>query len=107
MTPMQELQTFAVLAIALEAARSHANYEEIVATQSYRWGAGVPMVVDILPITPYRLLWGDALDILIAMQIFLSTNPCTAHVSIHENDEDVRYLGELILMVSTSTVSGS
>ncbi len=105
-TPTEQLRAFAALAVVLQAARGHPDYGRVVGTQSYRWGDGVPVVVVIGP-EPGSLLWGDIIDTVIAVQIFLSTNPYTTFVAIYSDDAQKRYLGLFTLSASTSTVSSS
>ena len=107
MTTQQTLDAFAVLAVVLEAARTYPDYQVVYEGETYRWGTEEQMVVDISPGLSGRLLWGDIMDTAIAVQIFLSEIPCTTYVRIHEDDEAKIYLGELLLSVSTSTVSSS
>ena len=106
-TTLQILWAYAVLALVLEAARTHADNDVVYGTVTYRWGTGAPMVASISPGPSRRLLWGDVLDTIIAVQNFLATIPCTHWVQINENNEAKSHLGVFYLEASMSTVSSS
>ena len=107
MTTPQTLSAFAVLALVLETARRYSDYEVVRATKTWQWGSEGPMVVTVSPGPSGQLLWGDVIETVIAVQIFLSTTPCATYVWINELVAPKGVLGHFWLKASTSSVSTS
>ena len=51
-----------------------------------RFGVGGPFVVGISPYLPGSLTWGEVVNSMVEVQVFLATEHCTTNVIIYKDD---------------------
>lgn len=62
-------------------------------------------MVGIAPYLPGSLTWGEVVNSMMEVQMFLSTDHCTTNVIIYRNDEVKRRIGYILLSGPKTDVS--